>query len=139
MSREKQLLGFKPLHPACRYFCQLCGEEVSADQAVSRVGRRDIMDQEESHLFCKECAPSIDRICNTLASEEIRLKQQYEAELDEKLRKIAEQELELLSSERLHGGEGESVPPPDTKERRTARSPRRRASRGMIPNPNARS
>ena len=133
--REKQLLGFKPLHPAVRYFCQLCGTEVSADNHVTRYGRNiEAGLESDAHIFCKKCGPEIDRIVNLLAGEDQRIRLEQEADREKLIREIAENELGLLSDRRQHDGGGSSAPPSD--ERLSPRSPRRRAQRnGMIPNP----
>lgn len=133
-TREKLLLGFRPLHPAVRYFCQLCGVEVSNDSSLKRTARKDTFGEDVLHSFCTRCSPEVDRIANLMAHESARLDAEAANSRDGKLKEIAAYELELLEVSRLHDGGGSSAPPSD--ERTSPRSSRHRAPRkGMIPNP----
>jgi hypothetical protein len=138
MQREKLLMGFRPLHPAIRHFCQLCGIEVSSDSSVTIPSRPSIYEADSLHLFCQTCSPEVDRICNLIATEEQRQDVEYFKARDLKLKEIARNEIELVMAAKQHDGGDSSAPPSD--ERLSPRSPSRRAlpkRNGMIPNPNA--
>jgi hypothetical protein len=79
---------FEPVFPACIYQCQLCGVQVSQDDALSldhvERSRRGL------HLFCKGCAPHLNQIGLRLSAEVAAMDAAYEKSRAGKIKELAQ-------------------------------------------------
>lgn len=126
-----QVLSYwRPLHPAIRYYCNLCGSETGKDEYQTAQARRmEAFEKEGHYVFCKECAPNVNAIVQEIAAEEQALTMQAAQDVQEKLAAKARELLDKLTGAAVEASppSASSVSPPDS-------APRRRPST-RIPSP----
>jgi hypothetical protein len=86
---------FKPLFPAIKRFCNLCGAETAADtfetQAVREMEAREKGGQ---YVFCAECQPFVGEVGQIIEAERSRLEADAARDINDKLEVLAREALE---------------------------------------------
>lgn len=117
-----QVLSYwQPLHPAIRYFCNLCGRETARDEYQTANARRmEAMEREGHYVFCNECAPNVNAIVQEIAAEEAALTAKAAKDVQEKLAVKARELLDKLTGAAVADSppSASSVSPPDSAQRR---------------------